>query len=126
MMRSGGGDLQRAPGMRLAEDVGQVDGGGQRRDRSWLTLAGTGKGRVVIPVSLEITQLTNPPNGCRSGDSRLGHVGEGHVEAPDTQAVEVRDDREGSSDRPNGAVQRQLAKPGGVARQSALLAGIDD
>ena len=35
-------------------------------------------------------------------------------------------DRQRAADRPDAAVQRQLTQPGGVARQVAVLAGVDD
>src|SRR5436305_8063993 len=125
MMRARGRDLQRALGVRLTMDIGQVDvsgwiGGWRRGDRRRFQ-------RVArLPVGFELSKMVDAHHRRCRGDFRLGHIGAWHVEAPHPEAVEVSDDRQRAADRAQRPVQGELAQPGGIARQATLLAGVDD
>jgi acetyltransferase-like isoleucine patch superfamily enzyme len=125
-MRARGCDLQGTLGMWLAEDLGQVDVmrgrcGCRRLNRRRLVKRG-----AFVPVDLELPKMVDPDDRCRGCDLRLRRVGRRDIEPPDAQPVEVRDDRQGAADRADGAVERQLAEPGGVRWQAAVLRGVDD
>src|ERR1700681_1019330 len=125
MMRSRGGDFERALGIGLAVDVGEVDVRrwshgrlwGVRRRREW---------RACGPVRLELSEVVDAQHGRGGGDPRLSHVANGHVEAPYPEAVEVGDDRQRPADGAYGPVKCQLAQPCGIARQGTLLTRVDD
>src|SRR2546423_9081689 len=126
MMRSGCGDFEGPLGVRLAGDVPQVD-------KRWWRLLGsrlaydTGiHGLAGFPMRLQLTEVTDSQDRGGGGDPCLCHVGGRHIEAPCPKAIQVRDDGQRAPDGSDAAVERQLAKPGGITRQAPVLAGIDN
>ena len=125
-MRARGRDLEGTFGVGLTKDLGQVDvmrgrGGGRWLNRRRLVEQG-----AFVPVDLELSKMADPDDRGRGCDLCLGHVGRWDIEPPDSQPLEVRDDRQGAADRTDGTVERQLAEPGGVRRQAPVLRGVDD
>src|ERR1700730_18972682 len=121
MMRARGRDLEGTFGVGLTKDLGQVDVmrgryGGRRLNRRRLVERG-----AFVPMDLELSKMADPDDRCRGCDLRLGHIGRRDIEAPDPQPVKVRDDRQGAAGRADGAVKRQLTKPGGGGREAAVL-----
>src|SRR5256714_3084494 len=126
MMRAGRGDLQGTLGMGLTKDLRQVDVMGRWNSLHRLNRRRLLKRGAFVPVNLELSKMSHADHRSRGCDLRLRHVACRDIEAPDSQAVEVGDDRQCAPDRADGAVQCQLAKPGSVRGQAAVLRGVDD
>ena len=126
MMRAGRGDLQGTLGMGLTKDLRQVDVMRRRNSLRRLNRRRLVKRGALVPVNLELSKMSHADHRSRGGDLRLRHVPCRDIEAPDSQAVEVGDDRQRAPDRADGAIQCQLAKPGSVRGQAAVLGGVDD
>src|SRR5438309_10962197 len=77
-------------------------------------------------MGFELAKVVDAHHRRGRGDLRLGDIAAGHVEAPHAESIEMGDDRQRSADGSQRTVQGELTKPGGIARQAALLARVDD